>query len=164
MSAGPAAGRSTARVWVASAEEAEDVARLMAEFRDWQNRERPTDDSIRRSVERLLTESGAEYLLGAAGEGRMPTAVCQLRYRYGLWHAAEDCWLEDLFVSAGARGDGLGTALVEAAMTRARGRGCRRVELDVDSDNSGALALYGRAGFSAETPAGATRLMMRRSL
>jgi len=48
--------------------------------------------------------------------------VCQLRYRFAVWTGAEDCCLEDLFVEADARGSGVGRALVEAAMERARGR------------------------------------------
>lgn len=151
------------RVWVASEAEVEEVARLMGEFRDWQGRERPGDAELAASVERLLGDPGAEFLLaagGGAGAGSA-AAVCQLRYRYGLWHSAEDCWLEDLFVSAAARGGGMGRALVEAAVERARRRGCRRIELDADSDNEAAIALYRSFGFSARTASGATRLMLR---
>jgi ribosomal protein S18 acetylase RimI-like enzyme len=65
-----------------------------------------------------------------------------------VWTAAPDCWLEDLFVAEPARRSGLGAALVEAAIERARERGCRRVELDTNEDNAAALALYHRFGFS----------------
>jgi ribosomal protein S18 acetylase RimI-like enzyme len=75
--------------------------------------------------------------------------VCQLRYRYGLWMAAEDCWLEDLFVREQARRGGLGDALVAGAVERARARGCGRIELDVSESNRAAWALYERHGFSA---------------
>jgi ribosomal protein S18 acetylase RimI-like enzyme len=44
-------------------------------------------------------------------------------------------------------------ALVEAALEQARSRGCRRIELDVQSDNTGARALYESCGFSS-TPKG----------
>lgn len=154
-------GRSAAgRVWLASADDRDAVTRLMAEFRDWQGRDSPSDGELARSVARLLGDPGAEYVLAARPDDSA-AGVCQLRYRYGLWHSAEDCWLEDLFVSSGARGGGFGRALVEAAIERSRRRGCRRIELDADSDNDAALALYGRFGFSAVTPSGATRLMMR---
>ena len=62
--------------------------------------------------------------------------------------ATDDCWLEDLFVREAARGTGLGTGLVEAALERARDRGCRRVELDTNEANEAALAIYRRLGFS----------------
>ena len=71
--------------------------------------------------------------------------------------AAEDCWLEDLFVLADARGAGLGAALVELALGRARERGCRRVELDTNECNDAALALYARFGFTARASPGRPR-------
>jgi ribosomal protein S18 acetylase RimI-like enzyme len=76
-----------------------------------------------------------------------PAGVAQLRFRYGIWWAAEDALLEDLFVSEEARGTGLGRALLERAVTEARERGCRRIELDVNDNNAAALALYRSLGF-----------------
>lgn len=151
----------TPRVWLARPDEAVTVAELMVEFRDWQGRNSPSDAAFREGVGRLVLDPGTEYLLGAVAAGAGAEGVCQLRYRYGLWHAAEDCWLEDLFVRERARGRGLGLGLAEAAVERARGRGCRRIELDADSDNAAALSLYRGLGFSAETASGATRLMLR---
>lgn len=151
-------------VWVAGAREAPVVASLMAEFRDWHGRDRPSDAALRQGVERLIGEPATEYLLGALVDGGEAVGVCQLRFRYGLWHSADDCWLEDLFVREAGRGAGLGRALGEAAIERALRRGCRRIDLDVDSDNEQALALYGRLGFSGATPSGARRLMLRRAL
>jgi GNAT superfamily N-acetyltransferase len=136
----------------------------MAEFRDWQGRDAPAHADLRRGVDRLIADPATEYLLGASDAGRRPEGVCQLRFRYGLWHSAEDCWLEDLFVTDSARDRGVGRALVEAAIDRARGRGCRRVDLDAASDNQAALALYGRLGFSAETRSGGRLLLLRRRL
>lgn len=151
----------SATVWVAGADEASRVTGLVREFRDWMERDRPSEPDLRASVERLLADPGCEYLLAATEANGEPRGVCQLRYRYGLWHSAEDCWLEDLYVSERARRAGLGAALARAAIDRARARGCRRVELDTDSDNEAALALYESLGFSAATPSGATRLMLR---
>lgn len=154
----------TARVWRATPGEAPAVAALMADFRDWQGRDRPADGDLHDGVARLIEEPGTEYLLAASdlgGSSGEPEGVCQLRYRYGLWHSAEDCWLEDLFVRESARGHGLGRALVEAAAERARARGCRRIDLDAASDNRAALALYGGLGFSAETGSGAKLLLLR---
>lgn len=153
-----------ARVWLASPEEGPAVAQLLVEFRDWQGRSEPPAASFEAGVRRLIDDPGAEYLLAAVGGEAEPAGVCQLRYRYGLWYAAEDCWLEDVYVRESARSAGLGGGLVDAAIERALGRGCRRIELDADSDNEAALELYGRRGFSASTGGGAERLMLRRTL
>lgn len=53
-------------------------------------------------------------------------------------------------VDPAAQGRGVGTALLRAAMSRARLCGARTMWLDVAEDNAPARALYARAGF-AET-------------
>ena len=110
-----------ARVWLAGEEDAESVAGLMAGFRDHMGSRGPSDEDMRATVETLLRDPATEFLLGAAGVDAAPAGVCQLRYRLTVWTGACDCWLEDLFVDAGARRTGLGRALVEAAIERARG-------------------------------------------
>ncbi|HEY1594288.1 MAG TPA: GNAT family N-acetyltransferase [Thermoleophilaceae bacterium] len=139
---------SDVRVWRASPGEAADVTRLMVAFRNWWKRDWPDDEAFARGVERLLADENTDYLLGAVGDGA-PSGVCQLRFRFSLWWDAPDCLLEDLYVEDAARGHGLGEALVNAAVARARGRGCRRVELDTNETNAPAIALYERLGFSS---------------
>lgn len=140
------------------------VADLLARFRNWMGRDSPSDESLREGVARLMADPSAEYLLGATQAGGGPAAVCQLRYRYGLWHTATDCWLEDLYVGDEARRSGLGRALVEGAAGRARERGCARVELDVSESNPAALSLYEGLGFATGKDSGGRDLLMRRFL
>jgi GNAT superfamily N-acetyltransferase len=150
------------RVRVASEDDANHVARLMAAFRDWWRRDEPTDDQLAAGVERLLADPHTEFLLAGPEDAR-PTGLCQLRYRYGLWYDAPDCWLEDMYVDDEARGAGVGRALGEAAFERARERGCRRVQLDVNEANPEALALYRRLGFDeVQDPPGGRLLLMTR--
>jgi ribosomal protein S18 acetylase RimI-like enzyme len=130
-------------VRVAGPEDAGVVARLLAEFNDHNGRDWPPEQAIRAGVERLMARDDTEYLLG----GDPPMGVVQLRYRWGVWWDAEDCNVEDVFVSAEARGSGLGRALVSAAIDRARERGCRRMELDTGDDNAAAQGLYRSLGF-----------------
>ncbi len=107
----------------------------------------PSDNAFLAGVERLMGDPGAEYLLGAAHDDAPPSGVAQLRFRYGIWWAAEDCLLEDLYVGEAARGQGVARALVGLTVQRARERGCRRIELDVNDANDPALALYRSFGF-----------------
>ena len=148
------------RVWVAEPHEAEHVARLLADFRTWYGSDWPSDNAFHASVERLIERDDVEYLLGAPNDDAPPAAVAQLRYRFSVWTAADDCWLEDLFVAEGARGSGLGRAMVEAVLQRAQARGCRRVELDVDDANAPARALYDALGFREKN--GGSAFMQRK--
>jgi GNAT superfamily N-acetyltransferase len=126
----------------AGPQDAAVVASLLMAFRDWMGYAPPEVETVPDTIARLIEDPNTVYLLaGDAG-------FAQLRFRLSAWTGAEDCWLEDLFVHESARGTGLGRALVEACLWVARERGCRRVELDVQSDNAGARALYASCGFS----------------
>jgi GNAT superfamily N-acetyltransferase len=140
---------SAARVWLAGEAEAADVTRLLAGFRDWWGYGSPSDEALARGVERLLGDENTDFLLGAPDGAGSPAGVCALRYRYGVWLDGIDCCLEDLFVEESARGSGLGAQLVKAAIERARERGSRRMELDVNDANEPARRLYERFGFSS---------------
>lgn len=147
------------RVWRAAPDEAPVVAALLAGFRDHLGYDAPDDAGILASVERIIVRDDAEYLL--AGEGAAQ-GVAQVRYRWSVWWGAEDCWLEDLYVRDEARGSGIGRALTEAVLERAAARGCARVELDVNTENPAALALYRSLGFETGKTGGQDLLMRRR--
>jgi ribosomal protein S18 acetylase RimI-like enzyme len=134
------------RTWRATPGEAATVARLIWEFGNWFGNSAPPEDEILASVERIMSGGDGEYFLGG-GEGEAQ-GVLQLRFRWSAWKSAPDAWLEDLYVRDDARRSGLGRALVEAALERARERGCKRIELDVQEDNEAALRLYEACGFN----------------
>ena len=56
-------------------------------------------------------------------------------------------FLIQMFVTAQARGQGIGERLVEVALAQAREQGHRQVVLDVRAGNDAALRLYRRCGF-----------------
>jgi ribosomal protein S18 acetylase RimI-like enzyme len=145
----------------ATPEDLEDVARLIADFRDWWGKDEPGDELIRATAARLLDDRATEYLL-AVDSGGAVVGVCQLRFRLSVWTGVEDCWLEDLFVNERARRGRHGRELVEAAFESARERGCRRIELDVNEQNDAALRFYESLGFTSEPkPPGRTLFISR---
>src|SRR3954453_14435463 len=123
----------------------------MAAFRDHLRLDGPSDDEVAAGVGRLLGDPETEFLLASTGDGAPAAGGGRPPFPFRLWRAGGDCLLEDLYVDESARGAGLGRALVEATLDRARARGCRRVELDTNERNDGALSLYGSFGFSATT-------------
>ena len=151
-----------ARVWLANAQDLETVSSLVGAFRDWWGKDEPSGNQIRETVGVLLEDPATDFLLAARGEGAAE-GVCQLRYRLSVWTGVDDCWLEDLYVEDQARRYGLGRALVRAALERAEARGCRRIELDVNEENTKAIAFYEGLGFTAEPkPPGRTLFLARR--
>lgn len=62
--------------------------------------------------------------------------------------------MDGIFVSADARGRGVGSALLDAIKSEAASRGCRHVRLDVIDTNPRAKALYERRGFVEVETAG----------
>jgi ribosomal protein S18 acetylase RimI-like enzyme len=59
--------------------------------------------------------------------------------------------LEDMVVDPAARGSGIGSQLLDAAIARARECGCRRLTLLTDHDNAPAQRFYQRHGFTRST-------------
>jgi ribosomal protein S18 acetylase RimI-like enzyme len=151
------------RIWLASEEDVDAVTSLIAAFRDWWGKDRPSYDEIREPAGALLCDPATDFLLASHGGEDRAVGVCQLRYRLSVWTGADDCWLEDLFVESDARGSGLGRALVTAALERAAERGCKRIELDVNESNAAAIAFYESLGFVTEPkPPGRTLFLARR--
>jgi ribosomal protein S18 acetylase RimI-like enzyme len=110
-----------------------------------------------------LIESGEVTVL-LAGEG--PDGFAQLRVRPSLYTGALDAYLEELYVVPERRGQGLGRALLQAAMAHARERGAARIDLGTSEDDVAARALYESAGFTNREgrPDGPTMLYYERDL
>jgi len=58
-------------------------------------------------------------------------------------------WIEDVVVDEAGRGQGVGTALTQAMVARARELGCRTVDLTSRPSREAANRLYQREGFVA---------------
>ncbi len=149
--------RGSPRAWLAGPDEAEAVATLLVAFRDHMGVDWPSANAFIASVERLMDDVDTDFLLAAADADSPPAGVLQLRLRFSVWKAAPDAWIEDVYVARDARRAGVGDALVARAIERAAERGARRIELDCNEDNGGALALYEGHGFSPRSKGGPGR-------
>jgi ribosomal-protein-alanine N-acetyltransferase len=85
-----------------------------------------------------------DYVLGFAAEDASGDVV-----GYALCSfAADEGQILNLAVAVPARGTGIGTALLEACLTRLAGLGAARVFLEVRRSNAAASAMYRKAGFA----------------
>lgn len=73
--------------------------------------------------------------------------ACQPFLSFMSRHEPGEWYITAVSVKPEARGRGVGAALLEDAVTRARADGATSVTLDVDASNSGARRLYERHGF-----------------
>jgi len=71
------------------------------------------------------------------------------RFRYSMWVAGLDATIEDLFVTPEHRRKGIGKALIQFALDRARGRECLSVGLDTNENNAASNRIYTGLGFNA---------------
>ena len=136
-----------------------EQARQLVEILDSYAREsvgggRPLDPSVReRLVPELAAQPNALVLLASTEVGAIGAAVCF--FGFSTFAARPLLNIHDLAVLPAFRGRGVGRALLRAAETRARERGCCKLTLEVREDNEPARSLYASAGFSDYAPAAA---------
>lgn len=93
---------------------------------------------------RQLLAGETKVLIG----GRDPKGLAVLRFRPSIWTQGLECYLAELYVAPDLRGQGLGRALMEAAIKVAREEGATHMDLGTSEDDVAARALYESLGFS----------------
>jgi ribosomal protein S18 acetylase RimI-like enzyme len=79
--------------------------------------------------------------------GAEPIGVAVLRLRKAIWSRALECYLAELYVVPARRGQGIGRALMEAAIGLARARGADYMDLGTAETDVTARRLYESLGF-----------------
>ena len=131
-------------VWRARPDDAPSLGRLLHAFNVEFGEETPDPDVISERAAPLIASGEVTVLF--AGEG--PDGFAELRFRPSLYTGALDAYLEELYVVPERRGNGLGRALLEAAMAHSRERGAAHIDLGTSEDDTAARRLYESAGFT----------------
>ncbi len=124
--------------------DAEIVGRLLHDFNSEFDEPTPGPRALAERVRELLAAEEASVLLGGAG----PDGLAVLRFRPAIWTQGLECYLAELYVAPGQRGQGLGRALMDAAIELARNQGATYMELGTSENDVAARALYESLGFS----------------
>ena len=102
------------------------------------------DEVTEATWQRLLDKGEDMHGLGAFEEDGTLVGIVHYLYHPVTWSIAPRCYLEDLFVSETARGNGAGRALIEAVYAAADQRGADQVYWLTEETNHTARKLYDR--------------------
>ena len=128
----------------------EGLIKLATSFRDELGRSGPSDADFKASIKALLLDDDTEFIV-ALGEAGDCVGFIQQRNRYSMWVSGLEACIEDLYVVPENRHRGVGSRLVEYAVTRAQAKNCGSISLDTNELNQAAILLYTRLGFSSES-------------
>ncbi|WP_230632205.1 GNAT family N-acetyltransferase [Sphingomonas sp. Leaf37] len=125
-----------------------DVGTILRFVRDLAAFEREPDAV--EATEETLTEAlfGAQLAAEAviAEDATGPLGFALFFHNFSTWTGRRGLYLEDLYVTPDARGQGVGTALLRHLAALALERGCGRFEWSVLDWNADAIAFYRRMG------------------
>ena len=127
----------------AEVKDAEVIGRLLHDFNTEFDDPTPGAGALADRVRELLSTEEFSVLLSTDGLG-----LAVLRFRPGIWTNALECYLAELYVRPQRRGQGLGRALMEAAINFARRKGADHMDLGTGEQDVVARALYESLGFS----------------
>jgi GNAT superfamily N-acetyltransferase len=100
--------------------------------------------------QRLLDQADGMMALVAVDDADEPVGLVHLVFHRSTWGKDWYCYLEDLYVSPAARGQGLGEALIQATYTEADRRDATRTYWTTEATNTTARRLYDRVATVTE--------------
>ena len=124
--------------------DAKAIGQLLHDFNEEFGEPAPMPAVLAERIERLLQDGGTTVVL--VGDG--PDGIAVLRFRLAIWSEGLECYLAELYVVPHRRRQGLGRALMEAALKVARERGTNTMDIGVDEPDVVARQLYESLGFT----------------
>jgi GNAT superfamily N-acetyltransferase len=109
-----------------------------------------SENTTQTTWRRLTDPAEPMFALGAFSDGSL-SGIVHIVYHRSCWTEGNYCYLQDLYTEESARGQGIGTALIEAVYARAKADGASRVHWLTHETNVTAQKLYekvaARSGF-----------------
>jgi GNAT superfamily N-acetyltransferase len=103
-------------------------------------------EPLARILECVVGDATRGFLLLARARSRI-VGVAYVASIQSAEHCGTVGWLEELYVTPDQRSQGIGTALINAVLDRARETGMVAIDLEVDAGHRRAESLYRRFGF-----------------
>jgi ribosomal protein S18 acetylase RimI-like enzyme len=125
--------------------ELETLLPMIAAYQEFYEAEDIRTDRNRDFFRRFISPSDEGMLLGAWRGGELVGYAC-LYWHFSSTRAVETVLMNDLYVAASCRGQGVGRALIEASAAVARERGADHLEWSTRPSNETAQRLYDAMG------------------
>jgi GNAT superfamily N-acetyltransferase len=103
-------------------------------------------DVLSRVLEKAVADEAGGFLLLARASHTI-AGVAYVARILSAEHCGDVAWLEELYVTPAFRSRGIGTALLNAVIERARQTEMVAVDLEIDAGHIRAESLYRRSGF-----------------
>ncbi|MEJ2560700.1 MAG: GNAT family N-acetyltransferase [Anaerolineae bacterium] len=134
------------RIHPASPNDAPAAVGLMAQLAEFSHGQVDTGVEDRfRAMIKLPTYA----IFVAKNDNGHVVGLLTISQRWTLWHTGPCALIEELVVDEGVRGQGVGRALIQAAIDWAKTQRCSEVEVSTEADNLKAQAFYRRLGFES---------------
>lgn len=127
-------------------EDIPDLCALLSVLFSQEAEFRPDRDAQSAGLSRIIGNAGVGAVLVARRDDRL-VGMVSLLFTVSTALGGRVALLEDMVVSPAERGRGVGTRLLNEALSLARDQACRRVTLLTDGTNDLAMAFYARQGF-----------------
>jgi phosphinothricin acetyltransferase len=146
----------------ARAEHVGDIVALIGQLRAQEGLDEPVtagsvlaymDDpatSVFVAIETAAEGDAADLVKPAAGGAAAVLGVLSLRVMLDLFHGRPSALIQELVVDETARGRGIGGALLDAALVRARELGCVEIGVTTGEHNDAGQAAYRSRGFERD--------------
>jgi ribosomal protein S18 acetylase RimI-like enzyme len=138
------AGFGEAVVRDAGIQDLEAAGHLLHDFNTEFGEPTPSPPVLADRLRQLL--EGGDTVVLIVGDG--PDGLVVLRFRAAIWSRGMECYVAELYVVPPRRRQGLGRALMEAAIQVARQRGADTMDIGVDEPDTAARRLYESLGFT----------------
>lgn len=126
------------------------LAGLLAELFAQESEFKPDLERQHRGLNAIIANPGIGCILIAEDADRA-IGMVNLLFTISTARGTPVALLEDMVVAKAARGMGTGSALMSAAIDKARASGCSRITLLTDHDNVAAQRFYASFGFTRST-------------
>jgi ribosomal protein S18 acetylase RimI-like enzyme len=120
---------------------------LMAQLNEFGHGQ--VDAGVEDRLRAMLNLPTHAIFVAEGGNGQV-AGLLTVSQRWTLWHAGPCALIGELVVDEGARGQGVGRALIQAALDWAKSEGCSEVEVSTELGNTAAQSFYRRLGFTSE--------------